>query len=169
MTTIEDLVPENLTLVASWLSRPEINQWLTGEWRGRSVTREVMAIMLRNKRNRLFLVRSGGHPVGLTGLAEIDQSDSVAMIWYLLGETGFSGRGIISEAVRQTTQRCFRELNLKSIYGWVMDDNEASIKVLKRSGFKEAGRIRQATSSNGRQVDRIYFDLLPGEARNAGE
>ena len=50
-----------------------------------------------------------------------------------------------------------------------MEDNQASIKVLKRTGFQEAGRIRQGTTSGGRQVDRIDFDLLPSEARNADE
>jgi [ribosomal protein S5]-alanine N-acetyltransferase len=163
MTTIEDLEPEYFVLVAGWLSRPEIK-----EWRGRSVTREIIAIMARNnKRNRLFLVRCDGQPVGLTALADIETADAVAMIWYLLGEASFSGRGIICDAVRQTTQHCFRALNLKSVYGWVMADNQASIKVLKRAGFNEAGRIRQAAVSNGRQVDRVYFDLLPRDVPNA--
>jgi hypothetical protein len=44
-----------------------------------------------------------------------------------------------------------------------MEDNAASHRVLQKAGFREAGRIRRAASSGGRQVDRIYFDLIASE------
>jgi RimJ/RimL family protein N-acetyltransferase len=44
-----------------------------------------------------------------------------------------------------------------------MEDNAASANLLHNVGFREAGRIRQAASSNGCQVDRIYFDLIAAE------
>lgn len=160
MTTIEDLAPPYFDLVAAWLSNPEINQWLTSEWRGKATTSVVVSLMLRNKRNRLFLVHWNEQPVALTALADIDPADATAMIWYFLGDSAFSGKGIVSAAVTQTAVRCFRELKLESLYAWVMEDNLASAAVLQKAGFREAGRIRRATHSHGRQVDRIYFDLL---------
>jgi RimJ/RimL family protein N-acetyltransferase len=36
---------------------------------------------------------------------------------------------------------------------------------LRKVGFREAGRIRKATSSADRQVDRIYYDLLASECQ----
>jgi RimJ/RimL family protein N-acetyltransferase len=32
--------------------------------------------------------------------------------------------------------------------------------VLAKAGFREAGRLRQSASLEGRQTDRIYFDLI---------
>ena len=53
MVTIEALRPEFFALVASWLAAPEINQWLGGEWREKPATASIVAIAVRNRRNRL--------------------------------------------------------------------------------------------------------------------
>jgi RimJ/RimL family protein N-acetyltransferase len=159
MITIEALLPEHFEIVANWLSRPEINRWLTGEWRDRVANPSILAIALRNRRNRMFLVRSNTVPCGLVGLADIDSADQTAMIWYLLGEDRFLGQGVTSEAVQQTARFAFSEMKLASLYAWAMQDNVASCRVLQRVGFRECGHIRNAANSGGRQVDRVYFDL----------
>lgn len=163
MTTIEELTPPDFEVVAGWLSRPEINRWLTAEWRGKPANPVLIGVMLRNKRNRVFLVRWNGQPAGLVALADIDAADATAMVWYLLGDSALSGRGIISTAVKLMAQKCFPELKLESLYAWAMEDNAASVKVLRKAGFREAGRLRRAANSNGQTVDRIYFDLLAAE------
>lgn len=161
MISIRDLVPDDFARVAGWLSRPEVNRWLTSEWRGREVQPATIAMAVRNKRNRLFLVSDDATPCGMAALADIDVADRTAMVWYVLGEPGLGGRGITSEAVRLVARKAFAELGLASVYAWIMEDNVASRRVLEKAGFREAGRIRDATCSAGRQVDRIYFDLRP--------
>lgn len=162
MTTIEELLPQHFEQVAKWLSRSQTNCWLTGEWRNRETNPKMLAITVRNRKNRLFLVRFEGEPCGLVGLAEIDLADHLAMAWYLLGEDHLARRGITSEALRRLTKIAFGEMGMASIYAWIMEDNIASRRVLEKSGFRESGRLRNAVNSNGKQVDRIYFDLIPG-------
>ncbi|HZQ47440.1 MAG TPA: GNAT family protein [Verrucomicrobiae bacterium] len=161
MTTIEELLPEHFERVAKWLSRNQINRWLTGEWRNRETNPTMLAIATRNRKNRLFLVRFEGEPCGLVGLAEIDPADRMAMVWYLLGEEHLGRRGITSDALRQLAAIAFSKIEVASLYAWIMEDNIASRRVLEKSGFREAGRLRNAASSNGKQVDRVYFDLIP--------
>ena len=161
MTTIEDLQPEHFEQVAKWLSKSHINRWLTGEWRSREATPTLLTITVRNKKNRLFLVRSDNEPCGLVGLAEMDAADRLAMVWYLLGEDRLSGKGITSAAVKQVAERAFGELGLACVYAWIMEDNRPSRRVLEKAGFCECGRLRQATQSDSKQVDRVYFDLVP--------
>jgi RimJ/RimL family protein N-acetyltransferase len=165
MVTIQDLTPEHFALVARWLSKPEINRWLAAEWRNRVVNSTLISIAARNRKSRLFLVRYDAQPCGLVALANTNAADKTAMVWYVLGEEEFSGRGITSEAVTQLTRFCFREMGLASVYAWIMEDNAASRSVLQKAGLREAGRIRCAASSGGRQVDRIYFDLIASEVR----
>ena len=163
VTTIEQLHADDLSLVATWLSRNEINRWLTAEWRNRVASTTLLAIAMRNPKNRLFLIRCNGQACGLVALADIDVADATGMIWYVLGEPGFARNGIASEAVRQLVRKSFQELKLQSLYAWIMEDNVASAKLLHKVGFREVGRIRQAASSNRQQVDRIYFDLIAAE------
>jgi RimJ/RimL family protein N-acetyltransferase len=163
VTTIEQLQADDLSLVATWLSRNEINRWLTTEWRNRVASTTLLAIAMRNPKNRLFLIRCNGQACGLVALADIDVADATGMIWYVLGEPGFARNGIASEAVRRLVRKSFQELKLQSLYAWIMEDNVASAKLLHKVGFREVGRIRQAASSNRQQVDRIYFDLIAAE------
>ena len=165
MTIIEELIPNYFELVARWLSKAEINRWLTSEWRDRVVNAALIAMAVRNRKNRLFLVRYNGQPCGLSALADINMADKTAMVWYVLGEQNLSGRGIASDAIGQLARLSFDQIGLASVYAWIMQDNMASQRVLQRAGFREAGRIRCAASSAGHQVDRVYFDLIAREAQ----
>lgn len=164
MVTIEELQREQFDTVARWLSDPSKNCWLSSEWRNKTVNPSLIAIALRNKRNKFFMVRSDGEPCGLVALSDIDPDDGTAMVWYVLGEDRFAGRGITSEAVRQLAAWAFKYLKLFSIYAWAMENNAASRKVLVKSGFREVGRLRRSCYWSGQHVDRVYFDLLPGES-----
>jgi len=161
MVTIEELATEHFELVAQWLSRPDTNRWLTFEWRNREVSPSMIAIAVRNRKNRLFIFKNDNVPSGLVGLSDLDLGDKTSMIWYVLGDLNLSGKGVTSEAVCKLIYTAFHEIGLFSIYAWIMEDNIASEKVLNKVGFKKAGCIRCATSSSGRQVNRIYFDIIP--------
>lgn len=164
MVAIEDLLPEYFELVAGWLSRPNTNRWLTSEWRDREVSPSMIAIAVRNRRNRLFLVKNDGIPSGLVGLSDIDLPDKTAMIWYVLGDLALSGRGITSDAVLKLENFAFSQMGLSSLYAWIMEDNIASERVLLKAGFERAGCLRLAANSAGRQVSRVYFDIThPGD------
>jgi RimJ/RimL family protein N-acetyltransferase len=167
--TVESLAPEQFATVAKWLSRPEINRWLTAEWRNKEANPTLIAVAVRNRRNRFFLVRFDGQPCGLAGLADIDLADRIAMVWYLLGDDRFGRHGITSEAVRKVTGIAFIEMGLASLHAWIMEDNLASRRVLEKCGFRECGSLRDAANSNGRQVARVYFDLVsPGPGLGMG-
>lgn len=159
MISLEELTPESCELAAQWFSDGEINRWLTSEWRGQDVSARTVAVMLRNKRNRLLLVRDDGEACGIVGYSELDDVDRVAMIWYLLGSRPRGSRGIITEAVGAALRLAFTEYGLSCVYAWIVDGNQPSRRVLEKNGFTELGRMRSATRRDGEQVDRVYFDI----------
>lgn len=57
----------------------------------------------------------------------------------------------------------FEELNLHSIYAKVYDFNDKSKKAAKKSGLKEAGRLRKAVYRHGEYHELIYLDILREE------
>lgn len=163
MIRIDDLTRDDFETVAAWLSDGEINRWLVSEWRGREFGSPMIAVMLRNPRNRIYLISCDDQPCGLVGFSDIDAGDRTANLWYLIGDRSFGGRGVTTEAVRLAIEKGFGELDLASITAWIMADNQASRRVLEKNGMREAGTLRQATNSDGKQVDRIYFDLVPSD------
>jgi RimJ/RimL family protein N-acetyltransferase len=50
------------------------------------------------------------------------------------------------------------------VYACTMADNVASARVLAKAGFRCVGRVRNAASSHGQQVDRVYYDLIPTDS-----
>jgi RimJ/RimL family protein N-acetyltransferase len=136
VTAIEPLGPEYFATIAGWLSKSDINEWLTSEWRGRVIDATLIGVAARNKRNRLFLVRYEGEPCGLVALADLDPVDKIAMIWYVLGDPASGGRGVITEAVRQLVRTAFESLGIESIYAWIMEGNVRSRRVLEKNGFR---------------------------------
>lgn len=160
--SIEQLESDYFSLVATWLSQPQVNRWLSAEWRGREVEPRLVAVAARGSRNRLFLVRHRGVPCGIVGLSEIDTVDQIAMIWYAMGVSELGGRGVMSDAVRLVLRAAFERFGLACVYAWAMADNRASQRVLIKAGFCEVGRLRQSAWSQGTRVDRVYFDIVPG-------
>ena len=156
--TIETLATADFPIVAQWLSEPEINQWLSSDWRGQTVDPTLIAVAVRNRKNRFYLVRCDGEACGLVALGDLDLTDRIAMIWYVLGNKDVEHRGITTSAVRELVRAAFNEMELESLHAWVMADNTASGRVLEKAGFKEVGRLRSAASHNGKRLDRIYFD-----------
>ena len=159
MININSLTPEYFELAAEWLSRPETNRWLTSEWRGRIIDNRIIAIVVRNKKNRLFVVNNNALPSGIVGLSNINKLDKTAMVWYILGDHSLLRKGVTSKGVSCLVDFAFNEMKLFSLYAWVMNGNIASEKVLNKIGFKKAGCIRLAANSSGKQVDRMYYDL----------
>jgi RimJ/RimL family protein N-acetyltransferase len=162
---LERLGPRHLDRVAAWLSDSTINRWLTEEWRGRSVAPALVGALMRSPKNQVYVASAGGEDAGIAALANIDAQDGTAMVWYLLGEPSRGRAGLMSTAVASMVDMTFREGKCCSLYAWVFEDNVASAALLRRVGFREAGRIRNAACSAGKRVDRIYFDILPGELR----
>jgi RimJ/RimL family protein N-acetyltransferase len=160
---IEPLSPEHFETVARWLDNPSVNQWLSSEWRGRAIEPALIGIATRNKRNRLFLVRSHGVGCGIVALADLDVVDRVAMIWYALGDPLSGGAGVTTAAVGLLARIAFDSLDLEALNAWIIDGNEPSRRVLLKNGFQESGRLRNAAVRDGARVDRIYFDLTRDE------
>jgi RimJ/RimL family protein N-acetyltransferase len=159
LITLAPLGHSSFGIVAEWLSNPDINQWLTSDWRQRAIDPVVIGIAVRNKRNKFFLVQSEEIPCGLVALSDLDLTDEIALVWYVLGTHGLSGRGIMTEALRQLVELAFREFGIKALHAWIIEENLRSRRVLEKNGFREAGRLREAVFRNGHQMDRIYFDL----------
>ena len=160
-TDAEPLQPAEYDLAGRWLSDPDTNKWLASGWRGRKIDEKALAAVCMNRRNRLFLVRHEGVPCGLVALGCIDPKDKTALMWYLLGEQTWGGRGVMTSAVRQVARIAFSELQLSSLQASVMEPNHASARVLQKVGFKPAGRLRRGLVLDGHHVDRLLFDLLP--------
>jgi len=96
-------------------------------------------------------LRFGGHPgQGDTG--------------YWIG-VPFQGRGLGTDALALTAHLAFRHLAAQSLYAWVFVGNDASRRVLERTGFTLARTVPGRVKKRGARVDEWHFVLLASEWR----
>jgi RimJ/RimL family protein N-acetyltransferase len=158
--------PELFELAASWLARKENHQWLDFGNGRPSFTPALLKIMVQREAHflRLYTSDRDDVPIGLVGLNSVDRVFRTATFWGAAGDKSFRNRGHSTLASTKFLALAFRDLNLHAINTWAVEHNP-SIKVIERLGFRYIGRQRQCHYIDGRQCDRLMFDLLASEHR----
>ena len=83
---------------------------------------------------------------------------------YWVGEE-YSGRGLMSEAVRALIPFAFDRLGLHRIEAACLPVNEPSQKLLRRVGFQDEGTARKYLRINGEWQDHLLFAMLASDPR----
>ena len=89
-----------------------------------------------------------------------------ANIGYWVG-VSHARQGYMFEAIQLVLEFAFRKLNLHRIEAACLTSNDASRKLLIKSGFQEEGLARQYLCINGRWQDHITYAILRNDPRPA--
>jgi RimJ/RimL family protein N-acetyltransferase len=154
----------DLETIAGWLALPRVAKWLDFGTE-RPLTALALKYAIAQGSKRLFTYAPGeAHaPIGVVGLSSIHPRFRTALLWYALGEQHFAGRGLTGRAGAEVVRIGFHELDLRAIHAWVVDGNEASVRILENIGFRRIGRQRQCHTIEGQRRDRLLFDIVPDE------
>jgi len=106
----------------------------------------------------------GDNLCGSMRVKDIDHGDRKASIGYFLGSR-FSGKGIVSSALRAVLEWCFDTLGLNRVELRCATGNAPSIRVAQRLGFVREGLLRQDECLHGAFVDHYAYGLLKTEFR----
>ena len=101
--------------------------------------------------------------IGNVTLNRIDWINRNADTSLIIGREEFRGKGIAAEVWNLLLDYAFKRLGLYKIIAGSIEDNSASIAVLKRLGFKVEGTLRSQVLIDGRYRDIIRFGLLRDE------
>ena len=111
-------------------------------------------MMRRKDCNKIaFAIEIDGQVVGSVGLTIEDHK---AEIGYWLGRA-YWGQGIMTEAVKEVTKYCFKELGLRRVYGCVFTNNKASMRVLEKAGYSFEGTLRKNVRRGNKLMDECVF------------
>jgi RimJ/RimL family protein N-acetyltransferase len=118
-----------------------------------------------SERDAFFTIyeRSSLHPIGGTGLHNIDHHNRTAEFGILIGEKNYWGRGYGTETTALMQDFGFTALGLHNIMLRVYSFNERGLRAYLRAGFRVSGRRRESHRVGGRAYDEIYMDSLAAE------
>jgi [ribosomal protein S5]-alanine N-acetyltransferase len=74
-------------------------------------------------------------------------------------------RGVAERALRLYSGWAFDELDVERLEVLVQPDNETSLALAERVGFRREGLLRSYTAVRGRRVDMVVLGMLRGELR----
>ena len=101
-------------------------------------------------------------PVGYTGLQDINYAHGNGVVFiYVKKELRKQGLGI--RAIALMLDLSFLQLRLHRVTTYVFAHNNPSLALIKRAGFTEEGRMRQACFFNGSFQDLVVVGILKDE------
>lgn len=110
--------------------------------------------------------KSDDRLLGKAMIERIEWSNGNAFIRIGIGSAEDHRKGYGSQALGMLLRFAFAELNLFRISADVPEYNEAAVTLLKKYGFVEEIRRRQALERDGRRWDRLVFGLLKDDWQN---
>lgn len=101
--------------------------------------------------------------IGNVYATDIDQTNRSCTTGVLIGNREYWGRGYASEAYRLLLDYLFNERNVYRVQAYVLESNEASMKMHQKVGYKIEGTLRQSVYKNGRYQNQVLLSLLKEE------
>lgn len=109
--------------------------------------------------NWILREKVSSEAVGYIGFWRLIRESARAEIGYAL-KPEYWGKGYMSEVFPTIIKFGFNEFGLHSIMGNVNPQNESSIKVLERFGFKKEAHFREDYLYKGKYLDSAIYCLL---------
>ena len=162
----------DISYFLKWFNDPEVIQYLAmylpmTEMAEEKYIEELGTTRARSHAQFIIEVKVGTStkPIGTCGLEGINSKDNHATFGIIIGEKDYWGKGYGVEAAGLLINYGFQQLNLHRISSAAIVFNERSIKLHKKLGFQEEGRLRQVMFKNGQYHDRVEFGMLREEWR----
>jgi RimJ/RimL family protein N-acetyltransferase len=162
----------DISYFLKWFNDSEVIQYLTLYLPMTEMSEEKYIEELgttRAKSDALFVIEAikgdSTKPIGNCGLHGINSKDHNATFGIVIGEKDYWSKSYGTEATRLLINYGFQQLNLHRISSFAVAFNERSIKLHKKVGFWEEGRLRQAFFKNGQYHDLVLFGILREEWR----
>lgn len=113
-----------------------------------------------------ILLKGADNVVGWCGYHTWYINHNRAEIGYGLISDEYKGQGIMSEAIIPIIQYGFDVMNLHRIEAFIGPDNQASLRLIRKMGFTEEGRLKEHYFTNDRYEDSVVFGLIDRDWKN---
>jgi len=164
---IRSLTPDDITEeYVSWWNDPDIQKGFGNPPRGFTLERARQhAAKFNNKTNfhlGIFLKKTG-RLVGFYSMT-LDLRQKVSTANICIGDKSLWSKGVASEVGRAAIKIRFEDMGIEKLEGQVRDNNQASMKIYEKIGFRKEGTLRRhGFGPGGKRIDIHVFGLLKDE------
>jgi len=150
-----------------WMNDPETNQYMETR-HSRQTPENIKSYVKKTADNpdAVFLaicLKEGDRHIWNIKLGPINWIHRSADISFFIGEKGYWGRGIATEAIKLIAAYGFNKLRLHRLSAGAYVNNLGSIKALEKAGFKEEGTRKESCFYDGKYIDEKIFGIIKNE------
>ncbi|MBY0357045.1 MAG: acetyltransferase [Candidatus Obscuribacterales bacterium] len=155
--SLRPLIQNDFESLSSWLSAPHVVRWWGPAPVGEALEEKYLPRLAADAATRVYVIEADNKPLGIIqcyrhcDYPDYDQEVGIAKAAgtdYLIGESGFTGRGIGSEAISQMSRLAFALYPETDVIVSVpQKENRASCRALEKAGYKLIDE-RQMKSDN---------------------
>lgn len=113
----------------------------------------------QNDENALIIRDSSGEALGDIGLQISTQNPQEADVGYSIAPCA-QGKGYASEALTALRDYAFSQTAVTALNAWVLAENQGSVRVLEKLGFKRVQVLEKAFTLNGVAHDDWVYRLV---------
>ncbi|MFT5956708.1 MAG: diamine N-acetyltransferase [Flavobacteriales bacterium] len=110
-----------------------------------------------------LVISTKARPVGAIDLFDFDPTHRRAGVGILIGEKEERQQGIAHDALGIIIKYGFDVLQLHQIYANIPANNEASIALFEKAGFKKAGARKDWLNTSKGWIDELIYQLINTE------
>jgi RimJ/RimL family protein N-acetyltransferase len=153
--------PEDAEVMITWFEDLETTRFL-GRRNPPSVEmeKEWLESSAKDPDSVIWVVETDGHPVGTTGIRDIDWKNGFGTTGTLIGDRSMWGKGIGRESIQLRARYAFTQLPLRKLKSSYFDGNVASGRAQAAAGYREVGRFRADRYVDGQWVDEVLTEVL---------
>ncbi len=164
------LAPErrdNVPLYWKWANDREVTRLTQGY--GRAPSLEALqvsydkAALSDDVRRFGIHLKTSGELIGRCSFKALQLIVGRGEVSILVGDEKYRGHGYGTEAMYLLCRVGFEMLELHTIFLTVLACNPRAVASYRKLGFRDAGRLREASARDGNRVDILYMDLLRDE------
>lgn len=158
----------DLDRVLSWHNDSTLYQHLGGTFRWVSRSAEEGWILRRcayspTEVNLAICIMGTHEHIGNIYLRDIDWVARHAELHIFIGALAHRGHGYGEVAMRRVLAHAFDDLGLQRIYLFVLASNEPAMRLYKKCGLIEEGRLRRHAFKQGHLEDVLVMGILSSE------
>jgi [ribosomal protein S5]-alanine N-acetyltransferase len=157
---------DQVEALVALLSEPSVARWtlhIPHPYRASDARKDILRSRTWRRTGRalplLIVRRADGDLIGGVGLYQLNENHASAEVGYWVGRP-YRRRGYAEEATRGLVNAAFRHLGLHRVEAAVFLGNEASVRLLRRCGFRYEGRVRDEVRKDGVWRSTLWFARL---------
>jgi diamine N-acetyltransferase len=112
------------------------------------------------KQLRLVITDLKDEVVGLIDFFDFDPKNKRVGLSIIIEDSAQRRKGFALEAIQLVCVYAFKVLDVHQVYAHITPDNEKSIKLFEKSGFKKSGTKKDWNYFGGEYKDEVLFQLF---------